>query len=551
MKDQYMLYGINRVSKDFIYIFDEIIDIVGIVDNYGEKEDFAGKKVYKESILNERQYKIIICDFDKRKRERSLINFGYRYKEDYFYEEDFFRLLDSWNIPENRDIAVWGMGKIGSSFIERHPDLKIKYYIDCKEQENAYLPEQINNWKSIFVIITTAKWMEIADYLEKKGLAEGVDFVPYYQLENMPSELLKKTIFDQSCYDLQCETMLNHLEVLNQGNTSCCCTTFMDNRLGEVLHSDNIWESITHKILCLSSQNRTYSFCKKDMCPFFIGRNKIGSIDLDTPYKKMLDHPKVVAVAFDKSCNLHCQTCRKNVLIAQGKDADNNSRLMQYIQDHLLDKCELLIAAGDGEVFLSKYYKGIYLDPKCNDIPNIRLLTNGTLFNSTRWGEFIKNKTGKIYLTVSIDAATEETYKKIRCGGNFKILRENMKFASKLRKTGELGYFRINFVVQKNNYKEMIDFVKWGIELGCDEVFFTKILNWGTYTKEEFKEISMMKEDGITPKEELQKVLDNPIMKNPIVDIGTIQYSHKPVKEKYIENYYIWELNRKTKQENF
>lgn len=200
---------------------------------------------------------------------------------------------------------------------------------------------------------------------------------------------------------------------------------------------------------------------------------------------------------------------------------------------------------------MSKYYKGIYLDPKCNDIPNIRLLTNGTLFNSTRWGEFIKNKTGKIYLTVSIDAATEETYKKIRCGGNFKILRENMKFASKLRKTGELGYFRINFVVQKNNYKEMIDFVKWGIELGCDEVFFTKILNWGTYTKEEFREISMMKEDGITPKEELQKVLDDPIMKNPIVDIGTIQYSHKPVKEKYIENYYIWELNREFKWEVF
>lgn len=73
MKDQYMLYGINRVSKDFIYIFDEIIDIVGIVDNYGEKEDFAGKRVNEEGILSERQYKIIICDFDKREREKYLL----------------------------------------------------------------------------------------------------------------------------------------------------------------------------------------------------------------------------------------------------------------------------------------------------------------------------------------------------------------------------------------------------------------------------------------------------------------------------------------------
>ena len=49
---------------------------------------------------------------------------------------------------------------------------------------------------------------------------------------------------------------------------------------------------------------------------------------------------------------------------------------------------------------------------------------------------------------------------------------------------------RFNFVVQKMNYKEMPDFVKWGLELDVDEVFFTKILNWGTYTDEEFKELS-------------------------------------------------------------
>ncbi|MCM1045993.1 MAG: hypothetical protein NC417_10830 [Candidatus Gastranaerophilales bacterium] len=39
-------------------------------------------------------------------------------------------------------------------------------------------------------------------------------------------------------------------------------------------------------------------------------------------------------------------------------------------------------------------------------------------------------------------------------------------------------------------------------------------MNWGTYTPEEFAEISMMKSDGVTPKPELAEVLAHPVMKS-------------------------------------
>ena len=121
-----------------------------------------------------------------------------------------------------------------------------------------------------------------------------------------------------------------------------------------------------------------------------------------------------------------------------------------------------------------------------------------------------------------------------------------MEFASKLRKRGELAYLRFNFVVQKRNYLEMVPFVTWGEELGVDEIFFTKILNWGTYSKEEFSEISMMQEDGITPKPELIEVLNNPVIRNSsIVDLGTIHYMHKIDEVDIVENYYIWELEKR------
>lgn len=120
-----------------------------------------------------------------------------------------------------------------------------------------------------------------------------------------------------------------------------------------------------------------------------------------------------------------------------------------------------------------------------------------------------------------------------------------MEFAAALKKSGKLSYFRMNFVVQRENYQEMVPFVQWGEALGVDEVFFTKILNWGTYTAEEFAQISMMEPDGITPKAELREVLGHPVMKSPIVDLGTIQYSHKVDRIDIVENYYMWELEKR------
>ena len=142
---------------------------------------------------------------------------------------------------------------------------------------------------------------------------------------------------------------------------------------------------------------------------------------------------------------------------------------------------------------------------------------------------------------VSIDTATKNTYESIRRGGNFDVLRKNMEFASQLRKEGKIQYFRINFVVQKKNYLEMERFIEWGIQLGVDNVFFTKILNWGTYSKEEFADISMMESDSQHPKPEFKEILDKEIFRNPIVDLGTIQYERNRVLPDYVDNYYVWE----------
>lgn len=550
---EYIIYGANRVAKDFLYMFEKL-KITCFIDDVYEGQTFLGYPVVRLEDLAGKMNgeQIILCDFDKAEKETKLSELGMTYGKDYLYEEDFFDQLDSFVIPPERKIAIWGTGRVAGQFCDGYSEYVPEIFIDSYPKEGTFrdkkvvMPKDIEDWHSWFVIVCVARDGEIREQLAEIGLEENTDYVSYQKLSGIPSRLLKKTIFDRAYYDLECNTMLNHLEIFHGGNTRCCCTTFVGQNLDNMMDHDvdEVWRSNLHKVLCLSTENRTYSFCEKTMCPLFVGKEKEETHCAEGNYKKMADYPETIALGYDATCNLSCTTCRQAPYIAQGREREKMSEISRKIKEIYLKRCRFLILAGDGEVFLSPAYKEIYLDKDC-DPAYIRLLSNGMLFNKKNWEQFADGKSGKIMLTVSVDAATKGTYEKIRKHGNFDILAENMKYAAELRQKGELSYFRMNFVVQRENYREMPLFVEWGEALGVDEVFFTKILNWGTYSDEEFRLISMMEADGITPKRELREVMELPVMQSPIVDMGTIQYGHKVDETGVVENYYMWELEKR------
>lgn len=550
---KYIIYGTTRVTKDFLYIFDDL-EILYITDDQPAITQFSGYEVKPlETALDDRSYdQIILCDFDKSSKEKRLRERGLTRGKDYLYEEDFFQSLDEIQIPDDRKVAIWGTGQIADAFIKWPLGREIQVCFDNHRTKNEFYgipvrhPDQVNDWKSYFIIIAVTRDAEIREQLKSYGLVQGKDFVNYQKVMGQPSWMLRQTIFDQAYYDLDCRTMLNHLEIMREGDTRCCCTTFVKQNLDNIFEKnrDKLWHSHLHKIMCLSTENRTFSFCDKSMCPLFVAKKAEPYRNQTDSYRKMSSFPEVLALGHDSSCNLSCSTCRRELHFAKGPELDKVKQVTEKIKKEYLPQCKFLILAGDGEVFASPSYREIYESPEC-DPGYIRLLSNGTLFTPVNWKRFIAGKTGKIMLTVSIDAATKETYERIRRNGKFDQLKENMEFASELRKCGELHYFRMNFVVQRENYQEMVPFVQWGEELGVDEIFFTKILNWGTYTPEEFMEISMMEADGITPRPELKEVLMHPVMKSRIVDLGTIQYAHKVDDVNKVENYYMWELEKR------
>lgn len=552
---RYIIYGINRVTKDFLYIFAHL-DVLYLTEDFPEADRIWGYEVKRlEDALQEHMYdKIIVCDFDKKQKTANLQEKGLKYGADYIFEEDFFSELDDIVIPQDREILVWGTGKMSRFLMEHRLDFTIKGFIDSYKTNDilmdrpVFFPDEITEWKKYYIIVAVNEAGEIIDALSRYGLEKGEDYIPYQEFLSRPSYMLRKTIFDRSYYELECNTMLNHLEILGDGNTRCCCTTFVAQGLANIFdkNRDELWHSALHKVMGLSMVNKTFSFCDKSMCPLFVAKKveDCKSKELDNhAYQEITEYPETLALGHDPSCNLSCITCRKKVHFAKGKELAMVNRITEEVIGNYLPYAKFLILAGDGEVFASPAYRSIYEAKECNP-QYIRLLSNGTLFTPENWKHFAEGKKVKIMLTVSVDAATEETYRRIR-RGNFKALKKNMRFASELRKNGELCYFRMNFVVQKENYKEMIPFVEWGQELGVDEVFFTKILNWGTYTSEEFAEVSMMEDDGITPKPELRKICEHPVMHSDIVDMGTIQFAHKVDEIHEVENYYMWELEKR------
>ncbi|RRF94643.1 MAG: hypothetical protein DUD27_09235, partial [Lachnospiraceae bacterium] len=341
----YAIYGINRVSKDFLYIFDKLNISLAFASKNETPKDF--NRIISAPIISENEITgnrnkfdaIIVCDFDKSAKTKFLDKLGYKYGKDYFYEEDFFDVLDDSVLnPEKKPILIWGAGRKGEAFIRWNKWFDVEKVIDSNPKEEKLFgyqivkPNDIIDWKDYFIIVTVVKNDDIINFLESKGLVYNKDYCKFYDFMSYPSMMLRQTIFEKKVYDFNCNTMLNHAEIGSQGNTICCCSTFIDNSLGYIVNTHKfhaLWNSNIHKIMCLSNVNRTYSFCRTDMCPLFVGRHLSEQYNLAEPYPRFENSPNTVLVGFDYTCNLKCITCRSDYRFAR----DEDQRKIQGIAD--------------------------------------------------------------------------------------------------------------------------------------------------------------------------------------------------------------------------
>ncbi len=441
---------------------------------------------------------------------------GWEYRNNFLFAVDHIKktaLSQSLQKASDRKIAIWGGGYRGREFLEyiKDTDIEISCCIDqSPEKHGTYIAsvpivppdELLNNPGKYFVIITMDRCGEIVNVLEEHGMKVGKDFKHYAKIDYRLPQKIEDAITEQPITAWKCQDPFRMLRLNMIGAIYCCHRpSWTRQAIGNAFEDDvdSIYSSLLYKAFCLSVINGNYVFCKENCCEMLIDSKKAAANESMFRKTDMF----VSCADFDESCNLYCESCRDHRIVVKGREKDY---LLEYFQKYVLRKTDILMAAGNGEVFLSSYYRKLFDELESNQVGGILLLSNGLLFDKIKTEEWSAKVDGNLGMIISVDAASPETYAKLRRGGDFTILRDRLSAIAELRRNGKIRLIALCFVVQKKNYREMMDFISLAEEFGIDAVTFIMIDNWGTYSPQEFEEISLYQNGEA--KAELQAVFD-------------------------------------------
>lgn len=527
---QYILWGKVRHIYEFAYMFESFHfrGYVSTDDNSRYEIDLPKLQLQDLQELDDKEIELIICDLEVDDyisilKERKLIG-----KFAYKHFEEFFCLLDQFNseILAGRKIAVWGTGETERNFQEACREngytINVDTYIDgnIEKRGSSYcgrpikMISDVGDIKQYFIIVASIYYYDIKEELSKYGLIEGKDYLSFSCFYSKPSAMLKELVRAEEMRNFYCDRPYTWFYYAWFGVYSCC-STWVKYPIGNPASDlpEECWNSIVAKLYRLSADTRTYCFCKKDAC------GVMGNTSADKQKPGDCSIPEKITLGLDYTCNLHCTSCRNHTQVASGDQLRIREQFAEnIIRTGWLEKTKMLELSGAGEALFSKIDRNLLFSNNGCKRESVSLLTNGILLNEDNLKK-LKEHFKTVYINISIDAATEETYKKIRRGGDWNVLQDNLDKVRIMKQNNEIAYVEIRMVVQRNNYKEMVDFIKMGKKYCVDRVVFTKLLNWDMYETENYLEEAMLNKDG-SLNEELRSILQMDIFKEKIVQIS-------------------------------
>jgi len=240
--------------------------------------------------------------------------------------------------------------------------------------------------------------------------------------------------------------------------------------------------------------------------------------------------PRSVMLGLDRECNLACPQCRPDFHVANESDRTAVDRIIARLTPELWNGVRVVRLNTNGDLFAGRASRRLLEQLSRDRFPQLRFdfITNGQLLDRRTFDHFdLKGRmTG---LSISMDAATEETYRIVRRGGEFSRLLSNLEFLDGLRQNeGETFQLRLEFVVSAWNFREMIPFVEIGRRFHADAVLFTAFFNWH-FRDEQFRQVNVA--DPRHPDhQQLVEILRSPEIDVPLVKISGLLHlrDHAP-----------------------
>lgn len=199
-------------------------------------------------------------------------------------------------------------------------------------------------------------------------------------------------------------------------------------------------------------------------------------------------YPSYVEMEVTQKCPLRCIMC-EHTYWDEGEDQLSLERF-KYAMDQFPDlKWAGINALGDP--FTNPEYGEMvkYLDEKavCQE-----LYLSSALLKEKDMRQFTERR-GLVFLKFSFDAATKETYGKIRVGASFDQVVANIKAFDKYKRDAGKYWpeLQFHYIVMKQNIHEaeqFLDFVD-GLEINCANVMYSRLLHNYPEVKDVYEEI--------------------------------------------------------------
>lgn len=341
-------------------------------------------------------------------------------------------------------------------------------------------------------------------------------------------------VIDYDLSDKFCHIPFTHLSTGFQGSAfTCSCPAWVPYPVGNVLEAesgDAVWNSETAQEIRRSIHDGDFSYCSRTQCSFITAQKLPRKSEITNPkYRKFIDErlthidemPEMVELNHDPTCNLACPSCRTEIVAAKSDEIDQYAAATDRVILPFLRKVNgLTYITGGGEALASKHFRSILRALNREEYPGLEvyLITNGQLLTPYRWSEFPNLPKMLRIISVSVDAARAETYEKVRRPGKWKTLMKNLEFIAAMRRANEIPHFGLNFVVQKENFREILEFVALADSLSADVVWLQRVVNYGAYDPATFADINVTA-PGHPDHAELQEILRNPILDRPSIDM--------------------------------
>lgn len=275
--------------------------------------------------------------------------------------------------------------------------------------------------------------------------------------------------------DKFCSEPYKSIQIDTNGDVQLCdCTYYMPYTVGNVFENtlEEIWNGEQANIVRQSVVDGDFSYCSwKCVHLPFLGP-KPDQLPSNRPF------PRVIKLDMDISCNLKCPSCRESVVIEKNTTIiQKQTEIFEQIRAWALANPDMFVKVvplGRGEIFAS--HSGLAFLRSLQDYPHdnieLWLVTNGTLI--TRNQELLESLDHVVSeWSVSIDAATPETYAKVR-GANWNDVTAGLELLKKYSPEK----IKLNFCVQKNNYHEIEQFAELALQYG-NTIQYQKLDDWG------------------------------------------------------------------------